>query len=317
MPKMLDKPSDDEIRQWFLVDKLSTTEVAALAGVTRQAIWVWKKQLGIFVGMQPPPFTKEDLEYRYYVLGETQGEIGEFYGRQQVYISHWMIKWGLESIARDDRSEIRTPVVLTEEQEDLIRGTLFGDGHLKLHYGFGSGKNSYWTTEHGDKQRVYIQHLADCLHNYIAGPPFRYWHSDPRLKAGGNWSSLIRVRSHKFWSALRDLWYPLDIKIVPESELDKLNARSLAYFYADDGSKAGMASNLYSLSFTQKENDLIVDCLYTKFGLKGTVRKFSGKDQYHVHLDRAETQKFMEIIEPYLSPLEDIRKKLVPKIRAF
>jgi hypothetical protein len=315
MPKILNKPSEEQLRRWLLEERKSTDEVAALVGVTRQAVWTWKKQMGIQVGFIQP-FTRDDLEYRYYELGETQRQIGEFFGVDQVRVSHWMIKWGLDAIPPDERNEIVNPVVLSDLQEDIIRGTMLGDGHLRPYTGGGSGKNSWYVVDHGDKQREYIKHLEESLRPYTARPPFRYWRDDDRCKNGGVWTTTFRTRAHRFWTGLRDVWYPGGVKVVPEQELAKLNARSLAYLYADDGSRAGMASNLYTLSFTREENELLADYLLRLFNLSTDVRRFSGSTQYYLHIKRLNTQLLMEIIEPYLSGLSDISKKLVPKGRA-
>jgi hypothetical protein len=315
MPKIPNKPSEEQLRQWFLVDGKTTDEVAQMIGVARQTVWLWKKQFDIPVGVRVP-FIYGDLFYRFYALGETQQEIGKHFGVSQQVISYWMRKWDISITDEDERNKITCPVELTELQSDMIRGMMFGDAHIKPYSGSGSGRNSYWIVEHGDYQSFYIHHIYDNLVNYAACAPRRYWRTDGRYKSGGRWATLVRTRAHRFWTELCDVWYPRGVKIVPESELSYLNERSLAYLYADDGSKCGMASNIHTLSFTRAENELISEHLKFKFNLDSQIKKFSGRDQYYIHFDRKNTQTLMEIVSPYLGGLEDIRRKLVPVTRA-
>lgn len=311
MPKIDNKPSSEQLYQWLIVERRPTSEVADIIGVKRQTVWAWKKQFDIPVGLQPP-CKQVDMEYFYFILGETQKEIGERFGVGQWVISHWMFKWGIPNLPTDDRNEILNPVILSEEQEDIIRGTILGDGHLKPASGHGSGKNSYWIVDHGDRQRMYIQHLSDKLKEYIAREPLRYWRSDNRCKNGGVWTTTVRTRGHKFWTKLRNLWYPEGIKIIPVQEIKKLNGRSLAYLYADDGSRGGMTSNIYTLEFTREENHLLAEVLVDKFNLSPEIKEFDHRNQFYIHFNRQETQGLMSVICPYLFELEDIRKKLIP-----
>jgi hypothetical protein len=246
MPKRVNKPSDSVLRKMILEDRMKLSDIGKIFGVRHSTVSNWKKALEIPGGI-PIPFTREDL-ISWTRQGKTQKEIATLTGVTQTTVGRHMSDWGLEVLPGDFRHEILSPVVLTDLQRSLIRGTLLGDAHIRPHKDKGSAKNSLWIVEHSDAQRGYLKHLCDTLYPFIMREPYRYWRSDDRFKDGGTWSNACYTRAHRFWSGQRDIWYPQGKKIVPLSEMQDFSVDTLAYWYADDGSRCGMSCKLSTLS---------------------------------------------------------------------
>lgn len=311
MPKKNEKPSDEYLRELIVNRRMKLSDIGKMFNVRHSTISNWKKALDIPGGIIIP-FGKDDLEFHYHGCGRTQSEIAEIYGVTQTTISRYMIEWNVETIGIDDRREITDPVELTELQDDLVRGTILGDAHLRRSPETSPGKNSMWVVEHGDRQRRYLEHCATVLRPYVQRQPYRYWRVDSRFKAGGTWSNGIYSTSHKFWTRLRDEWYPNGIKVLPESQLQRLTARSLAYWYADDGTRMGKAANLYLNGFTKDETARTKEFLFDRFSLNCEMKRFADKDQHFLYFARTKCPALMEIIAPVLANIPDMEKKIVP-----
>ncbi|CAG8790458.1 31301_t:CDS:2, partial [Racocetra persica] len=101
-------------------------------------------------------------------------------------------------------------------------------------------------------------------------------------------------------------------KVVPKLIHRFLTARSLAYWFMDDGSyhvdKFGNRQYyLNTQSFSSYEQKRLVAALNTKFSLKFNVHK--DKNKYRLYLKFESKKKFLELISPFILPSMDYKLK--------
>jgi len=73
--------------------------------------------------------TSEILQDLYLVQRLTETEIGNQFGLGQVAVGRLRKKWGIRSMTKGERAGLGFPT-LTDEQTQVLIGSLLGDGHL-------------------------------------------------------------------------------------------------------------------------------------------------------------------------------------------
>jgi hypothetical protein len=91
------------------------------------------------------------------------------------------------------------------------------------------------------------------------------------------------------------------IKAVPKDIAKYLNARVLAFWFMDDGSKTQDGGHyIHTQGFTKADCEFLCQVLEDKWGLKFSLHKDRGNFKLFV---LAETRaKFLELITPYMLP---------------
>lgn len=129
----------------------------------------------------------------------------------------------------------------------VVTGSLLGDGNLsKPRY---DGCNSNFREMHSVSQRAYCLWKYEVLRNLCNKPP------KPRENDGA-WC--FNTFTHPWFTVLRQLWYPNDIKHIPRNiELDDV---SIGVWFLDDGwlRKDKRQIEIYTNAFEIEEVDLLV-----------------------------------------------------------
>lgn len=109
---------------------------------------------------------------------------------------------------------------------------------------------------------------------------------------------------------LREDIYKDGKKKITKNVLNKLTEVSLAFWYMDDGSisyrdgeKQRPQIRMNTQGFSKEENELLSECLNTKFGISCHVTEEKRKDKpvyYHIYIDVNGTPKFLKMITPYM-----------------
>ncbi len=116
---------------------------------------------------------------------------------------------------------------LTEEQQDLIFGTLLGDGNLQTE---SNGTTWRYRALHGENQLDYIQHKYNVLNNLIQ-----------MELASESTRRYFNTRVDNCFKFYANMFYTYDsktqtwVKDVPQNIEKFLTARALAYLHMDDG----------------------------------------------------------------------------------
>jgi len=190
---------------------------------------------------------------------------------------------------------------LTEEQKDVIVGTLLGDSTMGLR----KGKKIYSIKfEQQRESEAYVNHLYEIMEPYVGTrPAIRKKKNSDEIQ-----SFWFRTYRHGHFIFYFNLFYNIEakdgkkvaVKIVPKNIHKLLNARVLAYWFMDDGTLTGSGAN-YSFNtqgFEKHEVKILCDALKTCFGIKSAIHK--DKDRWRIYINVESYDLFESLIMPYL-----------------
>lgn len=184
---------------------------------------------------------------------------------------------------------------LTGPQEQVLLGSLLGDGSLNLGPRY---DNAYYQETHSIKQRQYLVWKVGYL------KPFA-----PRLmeftyfsKHGGGSYSRCKIWTpvSQFLTKLRYVFYPNGKKIIPIEVLGLLNEFGLAVWFCDDGSYRyrNKSCCMCTDGYSTEEQAILLDWFYEKWGIIGNLLP-SGK-RYRIDFIPTQARKLIEIIKPFV-----------------
>lgn len=190
---------------------------------------------------------------------------------------------------------------LTQEQQEVLTGTLLGDGSLPVH---------------GRYPRLFVKHKADhealamfkyeMFREFISMPPHRF---DQRLD-GHNYPCVQFVtRTNAEFSAWRRRFYRGRRKIVPVDIARDLLPLALAVWLMDDGAADYAGLTFQTHSFTRAETNRLAAVLRRKYDLRTSVRANRGSWIVYVYAEGM--PRIQEIVAPHILP--EFEYKLIPR----
>jgi hypothetical protein len=193
---------------------------------------------------------------------------------------------------------------LTEDQVDVIVGSLLGDANLKR---FSHDRNSYMTKPQSEEKVEYIRWHYDFLRPYSGS--IRQYRLTERVSSTGHRFTesrgfIFSTVAHPVFTALRSKWYPddsdhsyLQKKRIP-SDL-RLNPRVIAVWLADDGttSHSDRRIGLCTQGFPECDVDLLVDQLRSVFAFK--CKKVPAAKSYMIRVSAESYKSFLDLVIPY------------------
>lgn len=184
-------------------------------------------------------------------------------------------------------------------------------------------KNGYRIRfEQGEVHKDYINHLYIIFKDYFLKGPERI----ERINKAGNKVITYRLQSvtHSEFYFLADLFINSQNKKTISKNLikDHLTARSLTYWFMDDGGKLDYSKNsgkgivFNTQQFSVLEVTLISEELNQKFSLNSWVG--TNKSKPIIKISGKEFEKMVELMKPYLIPsmwykLPSPRKSILSK----
>lgn len=196
---------------------------------------------------------------------------------------------------------------LTSEQIDLLNGTLLGDGNLSTASG---GKTWRYRAVQSNDQKDYLLKKQSILANLCGStPPFSMDAVDkrtnlvyPRMGFNTLTSELLLPFGKAFYT-LNPCTNKFE-KRVPLDLFDRLNARTLAWLYGDDGALKwrghSNATRLCVEGFTKTEVLFMIETINAKFNLSCKPEK--KRDSYNIYFPEKSYSLLKELIGPHLHP---------------
>ncbi len=183
--------------------------------------------------------------------------------------------------------------VLTDEQWQVVLGGSLGDGSLRMT----GAHTASFRVGHGEAQKDYLR----WKHSMLA--PF----SRP-IKATGNGFGFDTLAMPALGDLCGEYYRENRSRIATGSVLDRLNARGLAVWYADDGSFAGSYARwgkgravLYNKALPRESRDRVMATL-ERLGI-GRPRD----DGRGFRFNAEQTARLHELIAPYVHPSMDYK----------
>lgn len=196
---------------------------------------------------------------------------------------------------------------LTQEQKDILIGTLLGDSTMRLSAGVPVYAIKF---EQGIRYKEYVEHLFGIFQPYCGSSP-----NIRTIKKGEDRQSIyFATYRHDDFIFYYNYFYVITdsasetgkvtkkgIKIVPKNIHKLLTARAVAYWFMDDGtfSKSGKKSYYFSTQgFTKPDCQRLCDALKSNFDINSNVHK--DKTFWRIYVNADSSQKLIDLISPYL-----------------
>jgi hypothetical protein len=187
---------------------------------------------------------------------------------------------------------------LTEEEEQVIRASLLGDGGLYT----SNEKTAYFMEGHGIEQEPYLKWKQAFLTRI--NPVIRRCLS----KKTGKLECALRTGSFECLEKIRKEYY-LKEKRITRSILDKLTPLGLAIWHLDDGylNEHGRGIRLSTCCFTIEEHNIMIDFFQQKWKLRSKIEwtaisKLTDKKYPYLKFLTEEARRLIDIIRPFVIP---------------
>ncbi len=205
--------------------------------------------------------------------------------------------------AGDEVSVHITDTSLTPQQEEVIIGSLLGDGSIKKQ----SEQTAYFREEHSAAQSPYVSWLAEELGDITSNVVTE----TARGNAVVETKHLLRIGD------LHGLFYPEAQKIVPEFLVEQITPRMIALWYCGDGSLQTGTSEGKEKTYTRRPRAALyanafgnhaesvdrINRIFARFDIQPTWRTCG---EYQVlSFCVTESEKFFRLIAPFVpTPME-------------
>jgi hypothetical protein len=222
---------------------------------------------------------------------KTSKEIGEILGLSSRTVCKYLKKYGIEINRNQRKFEKIKGKEFTQEQRDIIIGTLLGDGSISKH-----GRTGHrLSISHCAEQKNLVLWKKKHLFPFIGKLMYSFDKRDNSLM----WT--IRSYVHKEFDYYYNLFYHNGKKEITEILEQFITPLSLAVWYFDDGSLNKVSAKLSTEGFTEKENHILQEILMRKFNIEAKVRKaiHNEKEYFYLAFNKADTQKFLQLTECY------------------
>lgn len=183
---------------------------------------------------------------------------------------------------------------LTKRQEEILVGTMLGDGHLEQ-----NGRGVRLRVDHTLKQTDYVNWKYDQFGGLTISKPrvVRSFHKQTQTNYERLHFSTLTTYELIKW---RKLFYLNRLKIVPK-DINQLliSPLSLAVWYMDDGYKRNDCNSLRLSTelFASEEQILLAKCLKKNFEIEVAIHK-KGKC-YCLYIPTRSSKRFCDLVRPY------------------
>lgn len=204
---------------------------------------------------------------------------------------------------------------LIPENVKVIIDLSIGDGYIS------KGRTGSLSMTHSIKQTEYAAHKAELLRSYGFSVAERV-HQDFSKKNYGKFYHDVRTLSSPVITTARKWVYNKDRKAIDKALLGQIDARTLAYWYMDDGTtkitnfiKKGdfrfvyeshkVSSYVYCTDgFSYEECELFSNYLKEQHGIHNTIIRHSKQNNFwRIYINSVEAKdRFRGLVIPYIVP---------------
>ncbi len=196
-------------------------------------------------------------------------------------------------------------IKLTDEQRDILVGTLLGDGHLETQ---NKGRTFRLKVEHSINQQDYVYWLFAKFNNLVLTKPQVKQQQVKGKLYQKYWFSTVSSGAMRFYG---QLFYPNGKKVVPKFISKLVTPLSIAIWFMDDGSlklKANCARIMNTQGFNAQDLRRLQEMLLKKFNIATTLR--NQREGKQLYIPSSEVDKFITLIKPFIIPSMEYKIKV-------
>lgn len=237
-----------------------------------------------------------------YKKGFNDYEIAEMMGVSDSTIFRWRKSLGFKPLNTKNKLRSRG-VELTQEQKEILCGTLLGDSSLQF-YPKHRWKSPIFKCDHGPKQEAYAQLLCSKLSSLGSRiKKYTRYHSATNKKYE---TITVTTVSNPYYMEMYNQLYSTGSKQITKEFLYNFTIKSLAYLYMDDGYADQNTAYICTDCFSNESKQILVEYLKETFDLHFSIVNH-GK-YYRLRLSQYDFPKFTLLLEPYI--IDSLKYKL-------
>ena len=185
---------------------------------------------------------------------------------------------------------------LTENEEQIILGSLLGDGAIIKQYRY-----PMFTFSHSLKQERY----ALWKYEFLKTLPFTYKYYDQLDKRSGNITKVVKVysRTNPLYNYYKEMFYNTGKKEVTAEIVNKLKPLGIAIWFQDDGYNHQNGYYIATNSFSLESCNIIKNYFKEVYNINCNVDK-----EHRLYILKESCKKFEDVIRPFMH--EDLLYKL-------
>lgn len=192
---------------------------------------------------------------------------------------------------------------ITNEQEQIIIGSLLGDGHIG--YSGKLSKNCRLTISHSIKQLEYLKFKYNILKSLCNKEISIKNRIDNRFNNISHKMCTIKTKSLINLTTYQNNWYINNKKHIFISDFEKIEALGLAIWFMDDGYHSNKSLIIATNSFIKDDLVKVQKVLFDKFNIETIIRKDN-----QLYIRRKSNKIFINLIKSYIIP--SMQYKIAP-----
>lgn len=200
---------------------------------------------------------------------------------------------GIKRLSFSERASIKLP----DEVKEILIGILLGDAHIVRRTSTANSRIVYAQTAVTHKEYfdyVLSFFLPFCVKHY---KPQSRIVKDNRTKKTYSAISFTTMQLPCF-NEYRELFYELNVKIVPANIYELLTPRGLAFWLMDDGSKHGSGMHISVYGFTNTDLDKLMFTLQDKLKLKCSIH-YNRDNKPRIYIFKESMDILITLVKPY------------------
>ena len=193
---------------------------------------------------------------------------------------------------------------LTKEEEQIILGSLLGDGYL--FQGKTLPHSTYLVLEHGIRQLDYLLWKGKKLER-LGAKFYQYFQYNP-VKQRMCAYNQVRTSNHFLFGKYAKDFYCSDGKHLSADVLHKIGPLGIAVWYMDDGNYNQGQIHLYTYSFSKEDTLSLTDMLRARFGVHAQLQE----DKYGncIYIPKIYSAPFLKLVTPFVKQVPRMLYKL-------
>lgn len=200
---------------------------------------------------------------------------------------------GIKRLSFSERASIKLP----DEVKEILIGILLGDAHIVRRTSTANSRIVYAQTAVTHKEYfdyVLSFFLPFCVKHYKTQSRIV---KDNRTKKTYSAISFTTMQLPCF-NEYRELFYELNVKIVPANIYELLTPRGLAFWLMDDGSKHGSGMHISVYGFTNTDLDKLMFTLQDKLKLKCSIH-YNRDKKPRIYIFKESMDILITLVKPY------------------
>ncbi len=283
----------EQIKKLYLEENLSTYQIAEKLNKSAKTISFHLHSLGVEIKSQKK--IDFDIFEKLWNEGKTDKEIADYFGVTELTVKTFRTRGENAGKFNNKRYFSQEEHELSEEQEQMILGSLLGDMSLSLAH---RSLNCRLALTHSEKQKELFDKKVEILGEFMGN--YRLYVSQPDKRTGKCYSTYRgNSKTHKVFNDLYTLLYPNGVKTITSEYLEKINSPiALAFWFMDDGTYNGsIATDCFSI----EEVKLLQQWFIDKWQIF-TTYSVNSKKQPTLRIRACSRLKFDSLIKPFMVP---------------